>query len=71
MNSEEFQKLVLEKLSKLDIIETDVKELKKDIKEVEIDIKEVKRDVKGIWGDILHIDNRLTSQEEIVGKIVK
>ena len=71
MNNEEFQKLVLEKLNKIDSLEEGQKSLVTEIKGLKRDVKEIKRDVKAAWGDILHIDNRLSSQEEKVNKIAK
>jgi len=75
MNNEEFQKLVLEKLNKLDegqkSFEEGQKKLEREVKDLKRDVKEIKHDVKAAWGDILLIDNRLSAQEEMVEKIAK
>jgi peptidoglycan hydrolase CwlO-like protein len=78
MSTEEFQKLVLEKLIKIDGLEKGQKRLEEgqgrlesNVDELKKDMREVKRDLKSVWSDILTLDNRLCAQEETVRKLAK
>lgn len=57
MDNDKFQALVLKKIELLDVIQTDVSEIKSNI-------AEIKTELRGAWDDILHLDKRLTAQAE-------
>jgi cell division septum initiation protein DivIVA len=61
MSNEEFQKLVLEKLSTID---TDIKDIKEDISELKTDMKYVKNKVDGI-------EERVIKNSEFVYNVVQ
>lgn len=60
MTNEEFQKLVLEKLTSLENGQT----------ELRMGQEEIKRELKFVWEDIKRLDNRLERQEIKVKNIL-
>ena len=66
MTNEEFQKIVLEKLEKL---EWDVGSLKDGQIKLEDGQREIRKELNYVWDDIKRIDSRLEKQETKIIKI--
>lgn len=66
MTNEEFQKIVLEKLEKL---EWDVGSLKDGQIKLEDGQREIRKELNYVWDDIKRIDSRLEKQETKIRKI--
>ena len=66
MTNEEFQKIVLEKLEKL---EWDVGSLKDGQIKLEDGQREIRKELNYVWDDIKRIESRLEKQETKIRKI--
>ena len=66
MTNDEFQKIVLEKLEKL---EWDVGSLKDGQIKLEDGQREIRKELNYVWDDIKRIDSRLEKQETKIRKI--
>jgi exonuclease VII small subunit len=68
MTAEEFQKLVLDKLSKLEEGQIKLEEgqanIETGLKNLRQGQQEIRRELQYVWDDIKRLDKRLTQQEE-------
>lgn len=58
MTNEEFQKLVLQKLSSLERIENELQEVKNDVRSVKEDMTNLNNDVRSVKENVINLTNK-------------
>ncbi len=74
MTNEEFQRIVLEKLSNLESdvggLKTDVGSLKSDLGSLKEGQKGIRKELRFVWDDLKRIDRRLEKQESKIKQVL-